>query len=493
MKLLALIIIGVYSAAMSFIFLYSLMQFSLALAYRRRKVQPLPENPDFLPKVLIQLPIYNEKYVVERLIDCVAQMDYPKDLLSIQILDDSNDETTVLAEQKAALYRSEGLSIEVVRRPNREGFKAGALAYGMDITDAEFIAIFDADFLPESDFLRKSIPFFQDEKLAAVQARWAHINESFNLLTKLQAFVLNAHFSIEQGGRNAAGHYINFNGTAGVWRKAAIIDAGGWQSDTLTEDLDLSYRAQLKNWKMKFLETLSSPAELPIEMNALRTQQFRWNKGAAECTRKNLFSVLRKSDIRKSTKLHALFHLMNSFLFICVLSIGLLSFPVVWALSAFESFAILYRFGSVFILSLFALSYFYWLSFKRFEPNADILQFIQKFLLFLAFSLGLSLHNGLAVLEGYLGIKTPFLRTPKFNVLKQKSSLSRNVYVKSERPFLAYIEVLLLCYFLAGIAFSIYVGHYGQLPFLVLLSTGYAGIVFYSFKTIASNAPEVSL
>ncbi len=481
MKILAIVILILYALSMSVILVYSLIQLSLARAYAKRKKE-VPLVPGYYPKVLVQLPVYNERYVIQRLIDRVAAIDYPTDKLEIQVLDDSNDETTEIAKERVAHYKSAGLNISLVRREDRTGYKAGALNYGMERSDAALIAIFDADFLPKQDFLQKTVAYFDDKRLGAVQSRWEHINEDYNLMTQLQAFVLNAHFSVEQGGRDSAGHYINFNGTAGVWRREAIESSGGWQWDTLTEDLDLSYRAQLNGWKLKFLEDIGSPAELPVEMNALRTQQFRWNKGAAECFKKNILSVWRKDGIAFSQKLHAAAHMLNSSLFLAVLMIALLSVPSIWALSSFQDLGLLYRGGSVFLIGVVFLSYFYWLSFKRFDSEASILAFMKRFVLFLAFSLGLSLHNGLAVLEAYLGIKTPFLRTPKFNISKKHEDYQSNTYIQSSTPLTAYLELSLILYFIGGLVYSIYTGTYGYIPFLSLLIIGYSVVAFYSFK-----------
>ena len=285
----------------------------------------------------------------------MAKIDYPKDRFEIQILDDSNDETTQIIQNVIEDLKDSGVKIDLVLRPDRVGYKAGALAYGMNTCQGEFIVIFDTDFLPEADFLKKTIPYFQDEKTGVVQTRWTHINENYSKLTQIQAFGLDAHFTIEQGGRNHGGHFINFNGTAGVWRKKCIEDAGGWSADTLTEDLDLSYRAQLKGWHFQYLEEVESPAELPAAMNALKNQQFRWTKGAAECTRKNLFKVLKTKDLPLSTKLHAIFHLMNSFIFICVFSVAILSIPLFFIKQNFVEYALFFKYATVFISSMFFL------------------------------------------------------------------------------------------------------------------------------------------
>src|SRR6056297_2782400 len=286
------IIVGLYLFFLTFILLYSLVQLSLVLSYKRYRKQHAGDadsayevdDPE-LPTVTVQLPVFNERYVVERLIDSIAQ------------LDDSTDDSKNIAIRRVAHWRDRGVDIRHVTRPDRKGYKAGALAFGLEQARGEYIAIFDADFVPRKDFLLGALPPFRDAQVGMVQTRWEHLNRDYSILTRLQAFALDAHFSVEQGGRNAGGHFMNFNGTAGVWRKETIADAGGWSDDTLTEDLDLSYRAQLKGWRFVFLEATGAPAELPAVMSALKTQQFRWNKGAAECARKNLGKVFRNPSL----------------------------------------------------------------------------------------------------------------------------------------------------------------------------------------------------
>jgi cellulose synthase/poly-beta-1,6-N-acetylglucosamine synthase-like glycosyltransferase len=301
---------------MLFIFSYSLVQLSLLINYRKRKNTQTSEWRGEWPSVLIQLPVFNERYVVERLIDATCQIDYPKDKLEIQLLDDSTDESFEIATRVVKARAREGFRISQIKRPERKGFKAGALDYGLKLSDADFVAIFDADFVPDPQFLKRAIPEFINENVGMVQSRWGHLNGDYSLLTKVQSFALDAHFTVEQAGRNRGNHFINFNGTAGVWRRNTIEDAGGWSADTLTEDLDLSYRAQLRGWQFRFVEDLVSPAELPAEINALKNQQYRWNKGAAECARKHLGNVLGASHIPLKTKVHAFFHLLNSSIFI---------------------------------------------------------------------------------------------------------------------------------------------------------------------------------
>tara|TARA_B110000503_G_C7160360_1_gene419385 strand:- start:217 stop:1698 length:1482 start_codon:yes stop_codon:yes gene_type:complete len=490
-----LIPIIIYGIALLFIFCYSLIQIQLVIKYKRYQKQQklrLAEhtNVNFEPKVTVQLPLFNEKYVTERLIDCAAALDYPKDKLEIQVLDDSTDETVEITKAKVEEIQKTGIDIVYLHRTDRTGYKAGALAEGTKIAKGDFIAIFDADFLPERDFIQRMVQPFQDEKVGMVQSRWEHINEHYSMLTKLQAFGLDAHFSVEQGGRNAGQHFINFNGTAGIWRKSAIADAGGWQSDTLTEDLDLSYRAQLKGWKFIFLEEVGSPAELPAVMNALKTQQFRWNKGAAECVRKNLGKVLRSKDIDFGTKMNAIFHLMNSAVFICIIVLALLSIPMLNIKNNFEEYKTLFLVASVFLITLPILALFYWTSMSRnyASKSKAFFHFVFLFPMFLAVSMGLSLHNAMAVLEGYIGKKSAFIRTPKFNLSNDKSKKwGTNIYLRRKINPITILEVLFAAYFFGGILLGFHYEDYGLMPFHVMLFLGFGYVSFYSishsFKT----------
>lgn len=486
MKGLEIGLLIIYALALLFIFSYSIIQVYLVVSYNKKKKdgsldwEPLKE----LPKVTVQLPLYNELYVVERLIDAVLKFDYPKELLEVQILDDSTDETTQIVKTAILPYLQQGYSVRHIRRDNRVGYKAGALAFGMQQAQGEFIAIFDADFLPHSDFLRKMLLPFQNDKVGCVQSKWQHINADFSLLTKLQAFGLDAHFSVEQGGRNQAGHFMNFNGTAGVWRKSTIEDAGGWQSDTLTEDLDLSYRAQLKGWQFVYREDVGAPAELPAEMNALKTQQFRWTKGAAECARKNLGKVLVAKNIGLGTKINAIFHLMNSAVFISIVLISILSLPILFIKQSNESYDWLFRLGSIFILTLPVLGVFYWTSIINQFDNKRVAfkRFVVLFPLFLSVSMGLSLHNALAVLEGYIGKKTPFVRTPKFNLTNSSSqSWKANIYLTKSIGLLTILELGLVIYFLMAIYVGFKFQDFGLMPFHVLLVFGFG---FVSLKSL---------
>src|SRR5690554_1402779 len=368
--ILETIIILVYSVALLLIFLYALAQLNLLFNYlkaRKRDKNAVVfdfSKEDEIPYVTIQLPVYNELYVMERLLDNIALMDYPKDKLEIQVLDDSTDESfETTAEQIQRLQKS-GLDIKHISRVNREGFKAGALKEGLKTAKGEFIAIFDADFLPKKDWLKNTIPYFKDSEIGVVQTRWGHLNRDYSILTRVQAFALDAHFTLEQVGRNSKGHFINFNGTAGVWRKECIMDAGNWEGDTLTEDLDLSYRAQLKNWKFKYLEEVETPAELPVVISAARSQQFRWNKGGAENFQKMAKRVFKSEDISFKTKVHGFLHLLNSTMFLNILIVAILSIPILYIKNEYEHLKVYFFVMSFFVISTVIFFVCYWHTYK---------------------------------------------------------------------------------------------------------------------------------
>jgi len=479
------VIVISYGLSLLFIFMFSLGQLHLTWHYlKSKKEQKKPVNDLIeLPLVTVQLPIYNEKYVMERLIDKVCELDYPKNKLEIQILDDSTDQTVDIIKSKLKDLEGSGINIQYITRPNRKGFKAGALQYGMEKASGEFLAVFDADFLPEKDFLLKTIPDFQNDKIGVVQTRWGHVNQDYSLLTKMQAFGLDAHFTIEQTGRNHAGSFINFNGTAGIWRKSCIIDAGGWSADTLTEDLDLSYRAQMKGWKFKFLEHVVAPAELPVIMPAIKSQQYRWNKGGAETAKKHFGNVL-KSNMSFTQKVHAFFHLFNSSVFLSLLVASVLSIPMLYIKDSNPELEILFDLGSIFLFGFFSIGLFYWVAAKSTQPKNYKSYFFKRFPLFLTFSMGLSLHNAVAVAEGLLGFKSPFIRTPKFNILKKGDSWKFNEYVKPKLTFQTIMEGLLCVYFLFGIVSGFQLEDYGLMFFHVMLFLGFGAIFFHSLKPL---------
>lgn len=487
---MAIALLIVYTLSLIFIFAYSLMQLHLVINYLRFHKQhdnlhsQESEEQQEWPAVTVQLPVFNEMYVMERLIDTVAHFDYPQGKLEIQVLDDSTDETLDISRNKVNEWQKKGIDIHLITRKERKGFKAGALQEGLKTAKGEFIAIFDADFVPPPDFLKQTVPHFsKDPLLGAVQTRWEHINKGYSLLTRIQAFALDAHFTVEQQGRNAAGYFINFNGTAGVWRRQCIEDAGGWQADTLTEDLDLSYRAQLNGWHFKYLEDTVSPAELPMAMSAVKSQQFRWTKGGAETARKNLKRIW-SSPATMGQKLHGTAHLLSSSIFIFVLICSVLSIPVLLIKNAAPEYSDYFLLMTFFIVSLLILGVFYYCSvYRRFNSRLSALAYLIKmFPVFLAMSMGISLHNTIAVLEGYFGFKSPFIRTPKFNLSSDKENWQQNKYLKKQLGRGTLVESLLALYFLAGTILGFILKDYGLLPFHFMLTMGFGAVFYYSVK-----------
>ena len=489
----ARVVLIIYGLCLVLIFFYSVIQLSLAIAYvRNRKKQQARVTPPFdlanAPKVTVQLPMFNEMYVAERIIETCAEIDYPRDKFQIQVLDDSTDETKEIIAKKCAEVAARGINIQHVHRVDRTGYKAGALDAAMDKVEGEFIAIFDADFVPSKDFLLRTIPYFT-ENIGVVQTRWGHLNKDYSLLTELQAFGLNGHFAIEQGGRNASGHYINFNGTAGVWRRETIDDAGGWEHDTITEDLDLSYRAQMKGWQFVYLEEVESPAELPITMSALKSQQHRWMKGGAEVFIKMWKRLATTRGLKFSDRVHGLAHLFNSSVFFFILILSLLSLAVLHIKDSFSDLNIYIKYGMYFFSSTIFLGFYYWNSFRDKKGNffADLVRFLARFVQFLTVSMALGLSNAVAVIEGYLGIKSSFVRTPKFNVAK-KDEFKGNKYDKKSLSIINILEgIFMVTFGFTAVNRAIY-GDLGMVPFHLMLAIGY-GIIF--FNTLKENrAPQ---
>ena len=479
---MSIFILLLYGCIILFIFCYSIIQLQLVWQYKRGKNLLKHKAFDSLPKVTIQLPLYNEQFVAKRLVEHFAKINYPKEQLEIQVLDDSTDCTRdILAKAITELQNNE-IPIQHITRSNRTGFKAGALKHGLEMAKGEFIAIFDADFLPDPDFLIKTLPYFENEKVGVVQTKWQHLNEDNSLLTQLQSFGLDAHFTVEQVGRNQSGYFINFNGTAGVWRKRCIEDAGGWQSDTLTEDLDLSYRAQLKGWQFKYIESIGAPAELPVAMNALKGQQFRWTKGAAETAKKILPSVL-KSPLPKSTKIHAFFHLMNSSIFVCILGCALLSIPLLIIKHSENAFDHWFKLAGIFSISFLILMIYYGASYFSNKKLSfkNLFNFFFKYIVFLSVSMGLCVHNSIAVIQAWLGIKTPFIRTPKFNLIGSSKEIRPTNYHSFKISIVQFLEIVLLIYAVIGLALGITFNEFGLFPFHLMLTFGLGYILTLSF------------
>jgi cellulose synthase/poly-beta-1,6-N-acetylglucosamine synthase-like glycosyltransferase len=487
MAILGYIVFAIYCSALLYITVFCLMQFQLLWKYKKKEVADILmldlafDDPP--PFVTIQLPIYNEKYVVVRLIDNICRLNYPKNRFEIQVLDDSDDETLDISRRKVDEYKKKGFNIDLITREKRTGYKAGALQYGLQFARGEFIAIFDADFLPKPEFLVATIQYFQDPGIGVVQTKWEHLNQNYSLITRLQAFQLNVHFTVEQSGRQAADYLLQFNGTAGVWRKETIEDAGGWEADTLTEDLDLSIRAQLKGWTIRYLEEVGSPAELPAEMNSLKSQQFRWMKGGAETAKKMLPTVW-KSSLSWKKKMHATIHLLSSTIFVFVFLVGVSSVPLLFALGPLGINADYFTFFLVGLLTIVAVYYVanVQASWHEESKSHTFFKFIVMFPLFLSLSMGLSLHNSIAVLQGYIGKKSPFVRTPKFNIQGLADTFSKSKYLPEKIPFTTFLEGLLALYFMGAIIAAIYYNDTTFIFFHLLLTFGYGAICYYSIR-----------
>ena len=487
--LLALVVLAVYSISLLYITVYCLLQFNLLYHYAKREAadDASPAAPPAYPFVTVQLPIYNEVYVIGRLIDAVAAFDYPKDRYEIHILDDSTDETVELVAEKVAAYRAQGYDIRQIIRPNRQGYKAGALRDGTKEAKGEFLAIFDADFVPAPSFLQRTIPHFADPQVGVVQTRWEHLNQDYSLITRLQAMQLNVHFTVEQVGRMNGGHLLQFNGTAGVWRRTAIEAGGGWQPDTLTEDLDLSIRTQLAGYRIHFLEQVGSPAELPVEMNGFKSQQHRWMKGGAETARKMLPDVWR-SALSWNHKVHATAHLLASSIFLFVFLCGVFSVPLLFLFGELVELGFSKNYFAIFLTGLLSVIGVYYVANVRSVANKEpslgksVFKFVFLFPLFLALSMGLSLHNSVAVLQGYRGKKSAFVRTPKFNIGNVREKLTARRYLSGRLNLITIGEGLLCVYFL----FAVWGGYYLQnttfIVFHALLALGYGTIFFFSVK-----------
>jgi len=464
------LILATYFFVLVILAVYGWHRYYLVYLYMKNKDRhPVPAGLDTLPVITVQLPIYNEMYVADRLIDSVCELDYPRELLEIQVLDDSTDETRIVAERAVQRHAARGIDISYIHRTDRTGYKAGALEAGMRVAKGEFIAIFDADFTPTADFLRRTVPFFGDGQIAMVQARWGHINQDYSLLTKIQAILLDGHFVLEHGARNRAGLFFNFNGTAGIWRRQAISDAGGWQHDTLTEDLDLSYRAQLRGWKFIFLPGLVAPAEVPVEMNSFKSQQHRWAKGSIQTCRKLLPRILR-SNMPLHVKAEAFFHLSANF-----------NYPLMCVLSVLlgPSMAIRYNMGwyemllidvPLFFAATASVANFYMVCQR--ELHEDWITRAKYLPFLMSIGIGLAVNNTRAVFEALFNQESEFARTPKYRIEVQADEWIGKKYRQSfvVQPM---IELALGLYFTATVFYALANGIYGTVPFLVLFQIGF--------------------
>jgi cellulose synthase/poly-beta-1,6-N-acetylglucosamine synthase-like glycosyltransferase len=491
------LILVCYFFVLSILAIYGWHRYYLVYLYIKNKEQA-PRRlspPGFLPPVTIQLPIFNEMYVADRLIDSVCELDYPRDLLEIQVLDDSIDETIEIAELAVRRHAARGFNISYMHRVDRRGFKAGALEAGLKQASGKFIAIFDADFIPAPDFLRRTLPYFEtDPKIGMVQARWGHINQDYSLLTKIQSILLDAHFVLEHGARNRAGCFFNFNGTAGIWRREAIVSAGGWQHDTLTEDLDLSYRAQLAGWRFVFLPDVVSPAEVPVEMNSFKSQQHRWAKGSIQTCLKLLPDILR-SPQPLAVKAEAFFHLTANFNYLLMSVLSILMFPAMWVRYSTGWTEMLLIDVPLFFAATMSVGNFYIVSQR--ELYADWRQRLKYLPLLMSIGIGLCVNNSRAVLEAMFGKPSDFNRTPKYGIERDSDEWVGKKYHQTVgvQPM---IELALGLYFTWTVFYALSNQIYGTLPFLMLFQIGYlyTGLLSifqqYTGENVMLKTPEIA-
>ncbi|MCY7362298.1 MAG: glycosyltransferase [Ignavibacteria bacterium] len=481
------IILSAYIISLTILFFFGSHGFNMIYYYFKtfdKRTDDLSEEELFMkdyPTVTVQLPLYNEQYVITRLIDAVIRLDYPKDKLEIQILDDSTDTTTQIIDDHIKKYKEQGFDISHIHRKNREGYKAGALKEGLEIAKGEFVAVFDADFIPRKKFLKRTIPYFyKEEKLGLVQTRWEHLNREYSLMTRTQAIALDGHFVIEQAVRNRAGFFINFNGTGGVWRKECIFDAGNWEADTLTEDLDLSYRAQMKGWKFRYLVNFTSPAELPSDIGALKSQQFRWTKGAIE-TAKKIYPKVLRSDMSFKLKMQSFIHLYSNLAYPFILLAAILNLPVMLIKFTGEYDSV-FKLMSVFVFAFISSFIFYLYSQKDVYP--DWQKRIIYFPVFLAGSMGFSVNNTKAVFEGLLDKKSEFVRTPKYQIMNKNDSWEGKNYVNKKLSFTTYIEAFLAVYCFIGVIIAFATAQVAAIPFQLMFCGGFTIVSVLSIRQV---------
>jgi cellulose synthase/poly-beta-1,6-N-acetylglucosamine synthase-like glycosyltransferase len=479
-------LLALYYSVLAVLAFYGVHRLVLVVLYlrTRRRETPLPElpaDPAAWPVVTVQLPLYNEMYVAERLIDAVCGLDYPAGRLQIQVLDDSTDETTALVARAVAWHRSRGADVQHLRRTDRTGFKAGALAAGLATARGELLAIFDADFVPAPDFLRRSVPYFADPRLGMVQASWSHINRGYSLLTRVEAVLLDGHFMIEHAARNRSGCFFNFNGTAGIWRRRAIETAGGWAHDTLTEDLDLSYRAQLAGWRFLYLPALAVPSELPVDVNGFKGQQHRWAKGSVQTGRKLLGRILR-SPLPARVKLEAFVHLTNNASYPLTVLIALLIFPAMLLRRGTPVRMLLVVDLPLFVAATLSVLSFYVLS--QVATGDGWRRQLRYLPALMGIGIGLSVNNARAVLSGLFRRGGTFHRTPKYRIERRGESWTAKHYRASTDPTRA-VEACLALYFLGCILYSWFTGMWMSIPFLVLFFHG------YGYMTVLSYLPTL--
>ncbi len=454
-------------------------------SWRRPKPEKQFEN---LPIVTVQLPVFNEMHVVERLLTSVSKLDYPREKLQIQLLDDSTDETTGIGRREIEKLRKQGFDAEFIHRDDRTGFKAGALENGLETAKGDYVLILDADFVPNPDVLLKTIHYFTDEKIGLIQTRWGHLNRNYNLLTRVQAMFLDGHLELEQTARNRSGRFFTFNGTGGIWRKECIVDAGGWEHDTLTEDMDLSYRAQLRHWRFIFLNEVETPAELPVDMDGFKSQQHRWTKGSIQCCKKVLPAIW-KSRFPLNVKLEATAHLTSNFAWLLLMVLCFLIFPntkyqpemSIWVKALIHI--------PIFIFASGAVAFFYLMAQKALHPKAWWKEVVYLPCL-LALGIGMSINHARAVMEALLNMESGFVRTPKYGVGKakaEKSASLRKSRYKAMRSVTPVVEFLFGVFFLFILIDALLSRNYVSFIFLLPFPLGFFYTSISSFA-ISWNA-----
>jgi cellulose synthase/poly-beta-1,6-N-acetylglucosamine synthase-like glycosyltransferase len=480
----------IYLFALVSLFIYGMNCYLLMIFYRLKRPKALRQHEEIKkkfyrnfshedwPTVTIQLPIYNERYVVKRLIESVCRFDYPKQLLEIQILDDSTDDTVDIAKAVSGEMMRQGFDIAYIHRDDRVGFKAGALKKGLKYAKGELVGIFDADFIPHPGFLKETIPYFTDPKIGMLQTRWGHINSDYSLLTRAQSMGIDGHFGVEQASRAWSGFFMNFNGTAGIWRKTTIEDAGGWQADTLTEDLDLSYRAQLRGWKLKFVTDVVCPAEVPVTINAFKSQQHRWAKGSIQTAKKNLGKLF-KSDVSLLVKFQAFMHLTHYMVHPMMLLVVLTSIPMLYSQWFFDSLAYPIMIFTLLCLATCGPSSMYLFSqrvlYDDWKSRIKILPFL------MCLGTGIAVNNTKAVLEAFFNIKSGFIRTPKYGIKKREDSW-RSKHYSIPLNAISIVEFFLGLYSLSGLILFLLFSKYLVSPFLLIYTSGFFYVFFLSVK-----------
>lgn len=468
--------LALYFAVSAMLFLFGMHAYLMAVLYRRSAGRrPVRPQVDAFPEVTVQLPLFNERYVARRLIEAVTRLEYPREKLEIQILDDSTDDTVEHVAELVAHWRAQGWNMVHRHRTDRVGFKGGALREGLAEARGELVAVFDADFIPPPHFLRETVPYFQDSGLGMVQARWTHLNEDYSVLTRAQAVALDGHFIIEHTVRNRNGAFINFNGTAGIWRKQCILDAGNWQDDTLTEDLDLSYRAQMAGWRFLFLPEVECPAELPAEVNGLKGQQFRWAKGSVQTALKILPRLLR-SPLPRFARFQALIHLTNHAVYPLLLLLGVSALPALIVLDRYPDVRWMFGAATILVVASFGHPWLYFVAQRA--RGRGWREAIFAVPLVVAGNMGIAVNNSRALVEALARRQSPFLRTPKYALLTRSDHWAEKRYQAPMTPW-PLVELALAAYALAAIVYAGLHGHLLAIPFLALyfVGLGYMGVI----------------